>query len=117
MTPYQIKVAWLYFQERLISAKARAAASCSAATPRLNFQGRHRALNFKLLPMRSSARCDHSIFRQRDLAALQQFLQTCLCIFTGHLQIEMVKDRRIQALDRRARRAETAIQINGAKER
>jgi hypothetical protein len=91
--------------------------AAGAGRRHLDFERRDGAFDFELLAVGRAVRGHHRIQRQRQLAALQEFLQQGLGVLAEGLGIHGRQHRLVLAHDHAAGGIETGVQENGAEQR
>ena len=103
--------------ERFLRRRLLGRATARAGAGHLHVELRHRAFDFELLIVRGAVRRDDGISRQRDLVALQIFLEQRLRVLADGARIDVIEDRRVETLDDRMRGVETAVEEDRAENR
>jgi hypothetical protein len=93
-----------------------AGAAAAAAAEDLDAELGHQAFDLEFLAVGGAVGRDHVIGRQRDLFALQEFLQQGLGVLAEGARVDRVQQRDIEGADRVARAVEAAVEEDRAEQ-
>jgi hypothetical protein len=103
--------------ERKLGSSLLTSATTTARAEHLDVELGHQAFDLEFLIVCGAVRSDHVVLRQRDLLALQVFLQQRFRILAQRFRVDSIENRDVQRTDHVTRNVETAIQVDRAKQR